>query len=651
MNQYDSNMLLTLIPQVSFKRRLTRVVALPVSLMLMLAGISIWQISRLLFAMQWVEHTDQVISQANRVESLFSEVESGLRGYFLTGDTELLQPYQQAKVLADPSVEALINLVLDNPSQRQRLIQIREKYQYWSSYIPGLIASKEKNETLPLASLKQRNQIMVSIREDMALFIQTEEQLRNIRSQTVQRTTQTVIGSSVVLALLLGSVLSYFIWRQIRSVSRTYEEALEVAQEQTHSIQRTAKRLKILHEIDQGILAAQSIETLAHETLAKLKSMAPHKEGAVILLSSNSGTTETQILAEETDADLARALGLITEQGSLKSLGLSHALHYVKDLANLADHSPALEILLAKGYHSFLTVPLHVEGNLIGDLHWFAAPIDAFNVQRQEIFQEVAAQLAIAIQQSRLRSQLRAYAAELEQRVEERTARLQEANDELEAFSYTVAHDLRAPLRGVEGYAAALTEDYGEQLDEVAQDYVRQIMASMHRMNALVQDLLAYSHLSREEIKLTPVSLTHVIADAQAQLDSALKEQQAEITVAEPLPKVVGHHLILVQTVANLLSNAIKFTVPGCKPYIRIWAENKQDWVRLWVEDNGIGIEPQYQQQIFGVFERLHVREAYPGTGIGLAIVRKGVERLGGRSGVESVLGQGSQFWVELKRA
>ena len=641
-------MLSTPTPQVSFKRRLIEAIALPVLLMLLLAGVSIWQISRLLFVMQWVEHTDQVIAQANRVERLFSEVESGLRGYFLTGDPKLLEPYQQAEVLVEPSFKTLVNLVSDNPSQGRRLLQIKTHYQQWSSYIPTLVAGKQNNEALPIASLKKRNQVMVAIRNEMSQFIQAEEQLRNTRSQAVQHTTQTVIGSSLTLATVLGVILASFIWRQIHSVSRLYEHALKVAQEQTQSVQRSAERLKILHEIDQAILAAQSIESLAHETLSKLKGIAGYKEGAVILLKAHD-TTDAQILAEEIDLELAGTIVLMTEQGALNALECGDALCYVKDISTLPHRSPALEALLAKGYHSLLTVPLRVERNSIGDLHWFAAPVDAFDTQKQEVFREVAAQLAIAIQQSRLRSQLQKYAAELEQRVVERTVRLQAANDELEAFSYTVAHDLRAPLRGIEGYASALMEDYGEQLDEVAQDYIHQVIASIHRMNTLVQDLLAYSHLSREELELVPVSLTHVVAEAQAQLESTLKEQKAEITVAEPLPKVMGHYSTLVQAVANLLSNAAKFTAAESKPQICLWAEEKKNQVRLWVEDNGIGIEPQYQQQIFGVFERLHARDAYPGTGIGLAIVRKGVERLGGRSGVESTFGKGSRFWIELQ--
>ena len=120
------------------------------------------------------------------------------------------------------------------------------------------------------------------------------------------------------------------------------------------------------------------------------------------------------------------------------------------------------------------------------------------------------------------------------------------------------------------------------------------------------------------------------------------------MTVERPLPQVMGHYATLVQVMTNLLTNGIKFVAPGVQPQLRIWSEERDDWVRLWLRDNGIGIAPEYQEHIFRIFERLHGVETYPGTGLGLSIVRKAIERMGGHVGVESALGQGSTFWVEL---
>ena len=236
----------------------------------------------------------------------------------------------------------------------------------------------------------------------------------------------------------------------------------------------------------------------------------------------------------------------------------------------------------------------------------------------------------------------------LEERVKRRTAELEESNAALEAFGYSVSHDLRAPLRTMQGFARALLEDYGPLLDEDGRDYATRITTGAARMDQLIQDLLAYSRLSRSEIKAEPVSLESVLRMAERQLEPALQERHGTLAIHGPLPRVLGHETTLVQVIVNLLSNALKFTAPGTAPSVEVWSERRAGRVRLFVRDNGIGIEPQHQDRIFAVFERLHGTEAYPGTGIGLAIVKKGIERLRGRSGVDSAPGQGSTFWIEL---
>ncbi|MBI2358774.1 MAG: hypothetical protein HYV04_07680 [Deltaproteobacteria bacterium] len=228
---------------------------------------------------------------------------------------------------------------------------------------------------------------------------------------------------------------------------------------------------------------------------------------------------------------------------------------------------------------------------------------------------------------------------------------LREVNAELEAFAYSVAHDLRAPLRPLRGFGMALLEDYGDRLDAAGRDYARRIVNLSERMDALILDLLAYSRVSRAEHKLDPVSLASIINDALAHMEEDLRLRGARVSVERPSVYVLGHRMTLVQVVTNLLSNALKFVPEDEKPEVRIWAEERSGCVRLWVKDNGIGISPDQQGRIFGLFQRLHPTDAYPGLGVGLAIVWKAVAKMDGRVGVESSPGKGSAFWVELRHA
>jgi len=250
----------------------------------------------------------------------------------------------------------------------------------------------------------------------------------------------------------------------------------------------------------------------------------------------------------------------------------------------------------------------------------------------------------------------------LEDKVRERTMELEGRNEELEAFGYTISHDLRAPLRAMFGFSQALLEDYGDRLDAKGREYAERVVTGAQAMDQLIRDLLAYSRVSRAELQLGRVDLSRVLREATTQLQVEVRSRGARVRVEEPLPAVLGHEATLGQVVANLMSNGIKFVPPDRTPELRIRAEllggkrggeraGDGPHLRLWVEDNGIGIATEHHERIFRVFERLHSTEAYPGTGIGLAIVRKGMERMGGRAGVESRPGEGSRFWIELPAA
>ncbi|MEZ5101866.1 MAG: ATP-binding protein [Thermoleophilia bacterium] len=264
---------------------------------------------------------------------------------------------------------------------------------------------------------------------------------------------------------------------------------------------------------------------------------------------------------------------------------------------------------------------------------------------------EVAPGLAVGLARLRVRETLERQAHVLEERVAERTRELEDVNVELERFAYTVSHDLRAPLRAMEGLSDALLEDVGEALGPDGTEYARRIRAAAQRMDLLIHDLLAYSRITTSRLEVEPLDLDLVVADALGLVAGPIAAADADIRVERGLGVVLGQQTMVAQAIANLVGNAVKFARPGVRPVVALRTEPRGAALRLWVEDNGIGIEPRHAERIFGVFERLHGAEAYPGTGIGLAIVAKAVERLGGRTGVELGTPTGSRFWLELPRA
>jgi signal transduction histidine kinase len=240
--------------------------------------------------------------------------------------------------------------------------------------------------------------------------------------------------------------------------------------------------------------------------------------------------------------------------------------------------------------------------------------------------------------------------ARLEQRLQERTAAHAALAAEMESFAYTVSHDLRAPLRTITGFVEALREDHAASLSPEAQDLITRIVRGGTRMDRLITDLVTFSRVNTSALEVRPVAL----ADCLRQLVEQHPEFQApkaDIRISGPLPAVIAAEPLLPQALAQLLGNAVKFMPPGRQPEITVQAEQRGEFVRLWICDNGIGVRPEMQPRLFRLFERLDAGRNYEGTGLGLAMVRRALGRVDGTVGLESDGKTGCRVWIQLKAA
>jgi len=409
------------------------------------------------------------------------------------------------------------------------------------------------------------------------------------------------------------------------------------------ALARHAERLRILHKIDRAVVAEMSPEAVAAAVIQPLRELLGTPRAIVNKFDLQAGEVEWIAAAGRRRMHVGPGV-----RYSIRLMGDVEALRRGEpqtiDVQALPP-GPEAGALLASGVRTYTAVPMIAGGELLGALS-FGSETDEFPEEQVNIAQEVAMQLAIAIAQARLLERVKGHAAELETRVSERTRELEAANKELESFSYSVSHDLRAPLRAVDGYARMLEEDYGPRLDDEGRRLLGVVRDSSRRMGELIDDLLAFSRLGRQELAKRPIDMTTLAREVIAKLAA---ESRAQVHLAA-LPAAEADRALFRQVWVNLIGNALKYSGTREAARIEIGGSEAPGENLYWVRDNGVGFDMRYAGKLFGVFQRLHSADQFPGTGVGLAIVQRVVARHGGRVWAEGRLGEGAVFSFSLPK-
>lgn len=542
-------------------------------------------------AWQWVIHTRQVLERLQEVRSVIREAESAQRGYLLTGRQEFLAELEAARRQLPITVDAVAALTADNLRQQAAIPQLRSLADRRFGLLQTVI-DRSRSAPVVWEQLLPGRQVMGALNERVGAMMAEEYRLLTVREQVVERARRVEIGTIVgegLLALALVAVL--------RAVSRRDARLIGESAARTEAVFRAAP--------------------------------------------AGLGIADAELRLTGLNAALAQFLGTSTEAASgrrMAALGRGEAGVRL---------SGACESVLRSGVPTS-GVELASSDESGQERSWLAS-IDLFGGPGGQTGVIVALSDVTSLKTAE--RNLAAANQQLERRVAERTADLKTVNDDLQAFAHTVAHDLRAPLRNIEGFATALVEDEADRIGEEGRLYLSRIRAGARRMDQLITDLLTYSRMGRADLKLERVSLGSSIAQALQELEAVVRESGGRVDTGSELPDVLANRALLVQVIGNLVANAIKFVAKGTPPLIRIEARRQGDFVHLLVDDNGIGIPAAHRERVFGVFERLHGQEAYPGTGIGLAIVRRAVTKMRGSVALEDSPAGGLRVVVSLRAA
>ena len=458
----------------------------------------------------------------------------------------------------------------------------------------------------------------------------------------------TITITQATTYIVVFAIVSFLLFLAVSSIDESLERVRQelVERKQTEAaLQYSTAQLEILHEIDRSLLSARSLREIADDALMRIRRLVPCPRASISLFDLTK--QEASFLAANTDQpiDIPDTPIPLQEFGLDVIETLQQNRPWFTDDMLAESEVTELDKRLANehGIHVWLSLPLLYQGQLIGALNLGRGAGQPFTTRDAEIAHDVANQLAIALQQTNLYNALQAELAERKKLI----SQLEANNAELERFTYTVSHDLRNPLVTIKGFVGMLEKDLRDGREDKVTSDLQRIANAADKMHTLLADLLELSRIGRIMNPPEDIDLVQVVNEAIETLDARLRSKNVIVHCALDLPTVYGDRIRLREVLENLIDNAAKYMGDQQDPMVEIGAKCEENETIFFVRDNGLGIEPQFQSRIFGLFDKLNPTSE--GTGIGLALIKRIVEVHGGKIWVESEgLGKGSTFYFTI---
>jgi PAS domain S-box-containing protein len=600
-----------------FSRTLRNAILLPVGAILAVAALTSILGYQFLRVVDRSDHSRQVGRQILYLHETLLDMETSQLRYALQGDPAFLQPYKAALPHISGDFDNLRQLVSDNHDLAKTVDQLIQAKDMWLQHSTGLIAQRSQGKIPDKDWARMGMTLQENLNQQLAAVVSEQMKVRDERLHDVTHMKRVLVLACTALALILALAVSQIVRRQMAKLATGHRRALHIIQQRHAALMRSELELEQQKEWFRVTLTSIGDGVIVTD-----------KESRVVFMNHEGERLTGWTSVEALLSPLGSVFRLIHEQTREKvENSVSQAFRQ-----NQVVGPTKLGVLVSRTGEEWpiedTAAPIRDgKGEVLGVVLVFHNATDIRQAQ----------------------AALREHSDELERKVNERTATLRQALNQLETFSYTVSHDLRSPLRAMQGFAHLALQEYGGKLDDQGREYLTRIKNAAERLDRLIQDLLSYTRLARSDAPLADLDLDKITREIVENYPN-LRAPAAVVDIQGTLPHVMGQESALTQVIANLLGNAAKFVPAGTVPHIDVRAESRDGQVRLWIEDNGIGIEPQDAERIFTMFVRVNETGQYGGTGVGLAIVKKAVETMHGAVGVEPGDNGGSRFWVDLER-